>query len=161
MTNQLTTTGGGITMFKFGKRSMRFIVTLKQNIQDVLIEAIKTSPIDFCVISAYRGKVEQNGYFKAGTGLEWPKSKHNKSPSEAFDFAPYHKKNPHIRWKNVDEFVTVAKHIIAVGESMGVNLRSGRDWDQDGIFNEKGEYDGPHIEEVKKKKSPKKQQEVK
>ena len=146
-------------MFKFGKASTKHLVQLTDNLQKVLLKAIETSPIDFCLISSHRGKVEQNKYFNIGTGLEWPKSKHNVFPSEAFDFAPYHRDNPHIRWKNIDEFVTVAKHIIKTGEEMGIYLRSGRDWDRDGVFNEKGETDGPHIEEVAVKPKPRKKKE--
>jgi hypothetical protein len=142
--------------YKFGKRSMRYISTLEQPIQDVLLTAIKTSPMDFCVISGHRGKVEQNKYFTAGTGLEWPLSKHNTEPSQAFDFAPYHRVSPHIHWNAIDEFVTVAKHIIKTAKDMDIELRSGRDWDRDGVFNEPGEFDGPHIERVDSKPKKKK-----
>lgn len=135
-------------MFSFGKASMRNILTLHEDLQAVLIEDIKTAPIDYCVIHGHRGKKEQNFYFIKGTGLEWPNSKHNKIPSYAFDFAPYYKKNPHIRWDNVDEFVAVAKHILETADSMGIDLRSGSDWDQDGKYREDGEYDGPHVEKV-------------
>lgn len=151
----------GLIMFSFGKASTKHLVQLSDNLQAVLVKAIKTSPLDFCLISSHRGKVEQNKYFDDGTGLEWPNSKHNVLPAEAVDFAPYHKINPHIRWEAIDEFVIVAKHIIATAEEMGIVLRSGRDWDRDDVYNEKGETDGPHIEEVTvKPKSSKKKKEV-
>jgi hypothetical protein len=100
MTNLRILTEGVTTMYSFGKASMRHIMTLHEDLQTVLVEAIKTSKIDFCVYCGYRGEKEQNRAYNAKKSqLQYPASLHNKVPAMAFDFAPYYKENPHIRWE--------------------------------------------------------------
>jgi len=43
----------------------------------------------------------------------------------------------------------VAQAMFAAAKEIGVKIRWGADWDQDGIPREKGEYDGPHFELTK------------
>lgn len=51
-------------------------------------------------------------------------------------------------WNNRQAFQKLAEAIIAEGKRQNVNIRWGRDWDQDGKYEEKGEIDGPHFELV-------------
>jgi peptidoglycan L-alanyl-D-glutamate endopeptidase CwlK len=128
-------------MFKFGKASMRHILSLHEDLQAVLLEAIKTSKIDFCVYCGHRGEKAQNAAFNAGKSqLQYPASLHNKLPSMAFDFAPYYRANPHIRWENESDFKKVAKHIMATAKKMDIKLEWGGDWE---TF-----VDMPHIQKV-------------
>lgn len=117
-------------MFYFGKRSLMFIDQLHPDLQDVLLTAIKDAPIDFCIICGHRGKEKQDAAYDAGNStLKWPQSKHNSMPALAFDFAPYHKDNPHIRWENIDEFTQVAEHILETALELGITLEWGGHWE--------------------------------
>jgi hypothetical protein len=81
----------------------------------------------------------------------------NVGVSDAFDFAPFYKETPHIRWKNLDQFIAVGEHIIKVANELGHDVIWGHDWDQDGVKGEKGEHDYGHIEYKGKKKKAKKE----
>lgn len=86
--------------------------------------------IDFTVLCGFRGKEEQDAAFASGhSKLEFPKSKHNISPSHAVDIAPYP-----IDWNDWHRFDTLAgivrRHwgVIPVAERMGYELVWGGGW---------------------------------
>ena len=134
-------------MFKLGKASTRKLNTVHADLQTVLIEAIATSKIDFSIIWGHRGEKAQNAAVAAGNSpLLYPRSKHNKLPSLAFDVAPYYSKNPHIRWQETSDFKKLGKHIMATAKKLDIHIRWGHDWDEDGKLGEKGEFDMPHFE---------------
>jgi peptidoglycan L-alanyl-D-glutamate endopeptidase CwlK len=62
----------------------------------------------------------------------------------AIDAAPWP-----IDWNNRARFETLAELILAAAKAEGVRVRWGRDWDEDGRYEEKGETDGPHFELVR------------
>lgn len=128
-------------MFSFGKSSMRHILALHEDLQVVLLEAIQTSKIDFCVYCGHRGEKAQNAAFNAGKSqLQYPASLHNKVPSMAFDFAPYNNKSPHIRWEDEESFKKVAKHIMKTAKKLEIKIEWGGDWES---F-----VDMPHIQKA-------------
>jgi peptidoglycan L-alanyl-D-glutamate endopeptidase CwlK len=49
-------------------------------------------------------------------------------------------------WKNPKDFDALADTMFKAAKELGVHLRYGGDWDQDGIRREKGETDSPHFE---------------
>lgn len=49
-------------------------------------------------------------------------------------------------WKDAKPFDVVAKAMFAAAGELGVNIRWGADWDQDGNPRERGETDSPHFE---------------
>lgn len=49
-------------------------------------------------------------------------------------------------WKALGPFDQVAKAMLAAADELGVNVRWGADWDQDGRPRERGETDSPHFE---------------
>lgn len=61
----------------------------------------------------------------------------------AFDAAPYP-----LDWKNINGFRALYTVIMIAAKDVGVKLRSGYDWDQDGVLGEHGETDLPHYELV-------------
>jgi peptidoglycan L-alanyl-D-glutamate endopeptidase CwlK len=61
----------------------------------------------------------------------------------AIDAAPFP-----IDWNNSKRFQALAELILAAAKAEGVHVRWGRDWDEDGRYEEKGETDGPHFELV-------------
>jgi len=51
-----------------------------------------------------------------------------------------------IDWKNIQPFIDLGRHFMHVGDTMGVPLRWGGDWDEDGETSDERHFDGPHIE---------------
>ncbi len=61
--------------------------------------------------------------------------------SHAVDLAPWP-----IDWSASARFEALAELMLASAKAEKVRIRWGRDWDQDGRYEEKGETDGPHFE---------------
>lgn len=75
--------------------------------------------LDIEVICGYRGEKEQNEAFRKGTSkLKFPKSKHNKSPSLAFDACP----NP-INWNDTAPFHKMREIAKEEAAKLGINIR--------------------------------------
>ena len=60
---------------------------------------------------------------------------------KAVDLVPYP-----VDWNDVSKFDQIAKAMFAAAKVLGVSIRWGADWDNDGNYREKGEYDSPHFE---------------
>ncbi|MGE4314574.1 M15 family metallopeptidase [Acinetobacter sp.] len=60
---------------------------------------------------------------------------------KAVDLVPYP-----VDWDDVSKFDQIAKAMFAAAKELGVSIRWGADWDNDGNYREKGEYDSPHFE---------------
>jgi hypothetical protein len=104
-------------MYKFSKRSLSNLETCHTLLQALAQEAIKT--FDFTVIEGHRNKQKQMEAYAAKTSkLKWPRSKHNKMPSEAFDAIPY----PFPGWSGTQSkaaFQAQAEAILAAWEALG------------------------------------------
>ena len=59
----------------------------------------------------------------------------------AVDLVPYP-----VDWNDLSKFDQIKKAIFAAAKELGVSIRWGADWDNDGNYREKGEYDSPHFE---------------
>lgn len=126
----------------FGEKSESNLQQCHINIQRILYEAIKI--VDFSVITGTRGKEEQNRAFYLGRStLQWPDSKHNKSPSLAVDIIPYPSK-----WSSRKNFYFLAGVIKAVAYKEGLKVRWGGDWDSDNNFSDQKFNDLAHFELV-------------
>ena len=107
-------------MPRFGKRSKRCLAGCHKDLQKVANEAIKL--VDFSVISGHRGRSAQNAVYDKGfSKARFPNSKHNKTPSEAFDFIPY----PFTDWGDVARFAYIAGVIICTAARLGIKLKWG------------------------------------
>lgn len=127
-------------MPSFGKASKERLATCHPKLQLVANAAIKRT--DFSILCGHRGKQEQNDAVNRGTSqLAWPKSKHNKKPSLAFDAAPYP-----IDWDNIARFQAMAKIILEEAKRLDVKLRWGADWNQNGQWADEKFRDWPHFE---------------
>ena len=127
-------------MARFGKRSQERLQTLRPEMVEVLKEVIKV--YDFSVLETTRDKETQDRYFKEGKSkLKFPKSLHNRYPSDAVDIAPYP-----IEWHDLNRFFYLAGLIISTGYSMGINIRWGGDWNSNGDFTDQTFNDLPHFE---------------
>lgn len=86
-------------MPKYSKSSKSELSTCHPDIQTLFKEVIRF--YDNTIIDGHRDKPTQDKAYEEGRSqLEWPKSKHNKVPSEAADSGPYIKGRG-IPWPNV------------------------------------------------------------
>ena len=128
-----------------GTRSEGRLHTCHPDLQKVIRRAIEAGP-DFTVLCGHRGRADQERAVAEGRSkARWPRSKHNRSPSEAVDLAPWP-----IDWHDLERFRVLARWVLGVAHGMGVRLRWGGDWDMD--FDEADERgklrDFPHFEMV-------------
>ena len=49
-------------------------------------------------------------------------------------------------WNDIDKFNKIKDAMFQAAKELDVNLRWGADWDGDGNYREKVEYDSPHFE---------------
>lgn len=130
--------------FAFGKTSLERLGSCDIRLQQLAMRALEESPYDFGVVCGYRDKEKQDKAVAEGKSkAHWPTSKHNSTPSRAFDFVPF--VDGKADWNNVQAFKDVAHHILMTGDLMGLNIRWGGDWNCNGIEDEKF-VDMPHIE---------------
>jgi len=129
-------------MYKFGGRSIDNLRSCHSHLQEILEEAIKV--VDFTVLCGYRGADEQDKAFHEGRSkLKYPESKHNHSPSNAVDIAPYP-----IDWNNIERFAHLIGIVRGIAHTKGYKLRCGCDWDMDGDITDHSFMDWPHVELV-------------
>ena len=129
----------------FGRRSLKVLSELSPDLQTVAKEAIKI--VDFSLICGERGQLEQDAAFHSGKSkLKYPDSKHNKKPSDAFDFLPYP------RSKKSADFIYIGGIIIGVARTLqaqGIiksSLRYGGDWNNNDRTSDERFLDAGHIE---------------
>lgn len=116
-------------MPKFSAASLEQLKTCDQRIQDVLNKVITV--FDFTVLEGHRGQEAQDrAYARGFSQVKWPKGKHNATPSQAVDIAPYP-----IDWSNNEaakqRFIYLAGWVMATAAQMSIPLRWGGDWDGD------------------------------
>lgn len=126
--------------YKFGETSLANLATLDIRLQDLLKEAIKY--IDFTIVEGYRDRIRQEELFEKGlTKARFGESKHNVYPSLAVDIAPY----PSL-YKDREQFIFLAGHIMAIGKRRNLLIRWGGDWDRDNDLTDNNFDDLPHFE---------------
>lgn len=154
-------------MFSYGTTSTRRRDECHPDCVIIIDEVIKI--FNASVLCGKRGEEEQSLAFNTGKSqVEWPYSKHNVDPhnpkctdhpdkSIAFDLAEFHADiDGYIDWENKQEMWDNAKIILEIAKDLKWQgritheLRSGCDWDQDGIpvFNDPDEtfWDAVHFE---------------
>lgn len=119
-------------MPKFSNRSLTNLAQCDERLQRVAHEAIKH--FDFVVTTGHRNKADQDKAYKSGhSKLKWPDSKHNKTPSRAFDAAPWP-----IDWEDIPRFDRMGRVMKDAAKKVGVAIVWGGDW--------KSFVDRPHFE---------------
>jgi peptidoglycan L-alanyl-D-glutamate endopeptidase CwlK len=126
-------------MPEFSAKSKMRLKECDTRLQDVANAAIHR--IDFTILCGHRGKEDQEDAFERGTTrLHYPKSKHNKFPSMAFDAAPYP-----INWDDIDRFKAMATIILDEARKLHIPIRWGGDFNRNGLPDDKFK-DLPHFE---------------
>jgi|TARA_R110000823_G_scaffold217725_3_gene347050 peptidoglycan LD-endopeptidase CwlK len=129
-------------MYKWGPRSIKHLVTLDERLQKVLNEVIKY--VDCSIIEGHRSGERQDRLFEEGrTKVKYPNGRHNANPSRAVDVVPYP-----IDWDDRERFHLFAGFVIGIGQSMGIRLRWGGDWNMNFEVDDNNFDDFPHFELV-------------
>jgi hypothetical protein len=123
--------------------------------------------IDCSIIEGHRTQKKQDSLFPKFTKVQWPKSKHNKLPSEAIHVVPYlpgigaivgtkgqinqiaaQYEVSYAQAEDVmrDSFSFLAGAVIMAGRKHGVKIRWGGDWDRDGDLFDNSFDDLAHYE---------------
>lgn len=133
-------------MYHFGPASESRLITCHPKLQLIARGAILYR--DFSIDEGHRGQTLQDFYYNEGNSkTPWPKSKHNTTPSRAFDAKPY----PFNRdWWDSEKYFHIwaewGSWMKGFAAGKGIKLRWGFDWDGDFDLKDQGFYDGPHFE---------------
>lgn len=138
--------------FRLGPASRKNLEGLHPNLVAVVTRAIQLTTQDFSVTCGVRTLAEQKelyaqGRTKPGQIVTWTlKSRHLPAADglgRAVDLAPYP-----IDWNDLSKFDAIAKAMFDASKELGIPIRWGANWDQDGNPRERGETDSPHFELV-------------
>jgi len=157
--------------FNFGAKSEKELSSCNSDLQMIMKEAIKISPIDFGIVYGRRPAELQFELFKKGRELQsgvWiivnkkfvvtnldgyqKKSMHNYEPSKAVDIRIYVPGHPELAY-DPEHLCYVAGIIMTVADQLfkerwiSHRIRWGGNWDQDGIILfDQSLADRPHFE---------------
>ena len=125
---------------------------VKQSLVDIVEEACHNLPFDVIVVEGVRTEKRQKelyaqGRTKPGKIVTWTlNSKH--ITGDAVDLAPYDHGTRQILWGDVLKFNAMIREVQKAAAERKVKVRSGADWNQNGVLRESRETDSPHFELV-------------
>ena len=123
-----------------------------QRLVSIAQEACQALPFDVIVVEGVRTEKRQQelyaqGRTKPGKVVTWTmNSKH--IDGLAVDLAPYDHETRQILWGDVLKFNDMIRSMLRVAAAHKVKIRSGADWNQNGVLRENRETDSPHFELV-------------
>jgi peptidoglycan L-alanyl-D-glutamate endopeptidase CwlK len=128
-------------MGAFSTTSLTRLSTCEEQLQ-TLFKAVVVEH-DCSIIEGHRGEMAQNAAVAAGKSkTPWPTSKHNSWPSKAADAAPY----PLPAWNDRAAFEEFGFQVLAVAKRLGIKIRWGGDWNQNGKTDDEKFLDLVHFE---------------
>ena len=129
---------------KLGATSINKLSTCHKDLIK-LVRLVETrTPFDFTVLEGHRSIERQKELFDQGKSKIDGVSrlgKHNYSPSQAIDLAPYP-----IDWEDSKRFMVLGGVVLSCAKELGLTVRWGADWDMDGDYNDHRFVDMPHFE---------------
>lgn len=121
---------------------------------DVVRKAATLTPHDLLVGEGVRSKARQAALFAQGRTapgkvVTWTLNSKHCPQADGFGHAVdlYVQKDRKMV-ATTESATEVKRAMFLAAKALGVRIRWGADWDQDGVPWEKGEYDGPHFELV-------------
>lgn len=118
---------------------------IDQRLRAVVVEAASHLTFDVQVIEGLRSVERQRELYAKGRTAPGPKVTWTMSSphiaGRAVDLAPLP-----INWNDAAAFDKLAAAMFDASKVVGVRIRWGADWDQDGNPRERGESDSPHFE---------------
>ena len=132
--------------YQLSERSLNNLKGVNPKLVAVVKRALELSTQDFMVIEGLRTQARQDelwaqGRTKPGAIVTWTKDASSHGTGHAVDVCPYP-----VDWTDLKKFDAIATAMFAAAAELGVKLRWGADWDQDGKARERGESDSPHFE---------------
>ena len=137
-------------MIELNERSRKSLEGVHPDLVKVVELAAQLISQKFIVICGVRTEEEQKKLYAQGRTapgkiVTWTlKSRHlpnGEGWGQAVDIVPYP-----VDWGTGEKFDLIAQAILEAGERLGIAVRWGADWDQDGNPREQGETDSPHFE---------------
>lgn len=129
-------------MDKLSNRSRNNLLQVHKDLK--LLAEIVSEHYPCEVICGHRTEKDQNQAVLMGNSkTPWPRSKHNKLPSEAIDIVP----TP-IDWKNREAFYHFAGFVQGIAAALEIKIRWGGDWDGDRDLKNQKFFDLVHFELV-------------
>lgn len=136
-----------VKKYAFGITSLKRLSTCDPRLSAVLLLAIDRSPIDFGIAEGHRSLERQKELFDEGKSKVdgvTRKGKHNYTPSQAVDVYAFI--NGRASWEG-SSLLFIAGVIFSCASELGLRLRWGGNWDQDGeIVTDQKFQDFPHFE---------------
>ena len=123
-----------------------------QRLVSIAQEACQALPFDVIVVEGVRTIQRQRdlyaqGRTKPGKIVTWTmNSKH--IDGLAVDLATYDHETKQILWGDVLKFNDIIRSMLRIAAAHKVKIRSGADWNQNGVLRENRETDSPHFELV-------------
>ncbi len=129
--------------YYFGEDSQAALVTADRRLQNIAIKVIRIK--DHSILKGHRPEAEQNAAWAGGASkLKWPLGKHNGVPSKALDVQTY-PRPPLEADLRAEQFYLLGLYV-GIAAKMGIELRTGADWDVDGEVSDNGWDDLFHVE---------------
>lgn len=127
--------------YVLGQRSLQRLVGVHPDLVKVVKLAITRTPFDFTVLEGVRTREKQEEYVRKGTSKTM-NSRH--LTGHAVDIAPLI--GGQIPWNDKSKFNTIADLMLACAKELGIAIRWGGDWNENGDWKDEKFYDGPHFE---------------
>ena len=149
--------------YQLSQKSLDRLKGVDERLVKVVKRAIQLSSVDFMVLEGVRSKEQcMINYGKGRTAAQCvakgvPAQYANPSAAKvtwlndpfaskhvsgkAVDLVPYP-----ADWNDLKKFDAIAKAMLQAAKELGVPVRWGADWDNDGKPRERGESDSPHFE---------------
>jgi len=132
--------------YQLSARSLNNLKGVNLLLVAVVTRAIEITTQDFIVIEGLRTQARQDelwaqGRTKPGPIVTWTNDASSHGSGRAVDLCPYP-----VDWTDLKKFDAIAEAMFTEANELGVTLRWGADWDQDGKPRERGESDSPHFE---------------
>ena len=143
----LTLPTEGSAMYKFGAKSLAELETCHGHLIGIAHKVLKIK--DHSILKGHRNQADQTAAFYGNpqrSKVQWPHGKHNGKPSNALDAKtwPVPETEPELR----EEQLYLLGLYRGIAAEMGIELRTGADWDRDGEIADNGFDDFFHVELV-------------
>lgn len=128
--------------FKLGARSIERLKGVQPDLVKVVKRALELTEYDFSVIEGVRSIETQRAYVEKGVSKTM-NSRH--LTGHAVDLYPVGRPTPWDRCHNV------AAAMLAAAKELGIHVRWGGDFNENGRSDDESFYDGPHFELSRRK----------
>lgn len=138
--------------YKLSARSLSRLEGVHPDLVRIVKRAIEITRQDFSVLEGVRTPERQaelyaQGRSKPGQIVTWTMTSNHFKQADGYghavDLVPYP-----LDWSDLRAFDAIAMAMFDAADELGLKIRWGADWDQDGYIREKGESDSPHFELV-------------